>query len=154
MRYIQVCGKHFNKFIIVSDEDYKWTCKEKWFVNSSGYATNGSLYLHQVIMPKVRGKETEHKDGDKLNNQRSNLRYATRSQNHANRRKVDRNIGSRFKGVRFKKDTFRNKPWTAMVGKDHKVYRLGHFKTEEEAALAYNKKALELYGEFAKLNVI
>lgn len=151
MKYIQILGKHFDKFTTVSDEDYSNLSKKKWYIGTTGYPTDGKTCIHNLILPKVKGREIEHRDGNKLNNQRENLRYATRSQNHANRRKLENTL-SEFKGVGFRNDVFRNKPWRATIWKNYKQYRLGDFKTEDEAALAYNRKAFEFYGEFAKLN--
>ena len=54
-------------------------------------------------------------------------------------------------GVSYKKH--RNK-WEAKIMKNKKPYYLGHYNTEKEAAIAYNSKATELYGEFANLNVL
>ena len=137
---------------MVSNSDYPSLNGYKWYINSSGYATDGKIYMHQIILPKIGGKEVEHKDGNKLNNQRDNLRYASRSQNHANRKKSSESI-FRYKGIRKKNDRFRNKPWQATIKKDYKTYYLGYYETEIEAAEAYNKMAVELYGEFARINV-
>lgn len=151
MKNIKILGKNSGSIVMISDKDYRRLRDNKWYINSSGYVTDGKVYIHQLILPKKENVETEHRDGNRLNNQRENLRYATRSQNHANRHKI-KETSSKYKGVAFKKDVFRKSPWRAMIGKDYHHYHLGYFKTESEAALAYNKKAIELYGEFAKLN--
>jgi len=153
MKHIKFLGKFFKKFTIVDDKDYPLLSKYNWYLNSSGYATNGKVYLHQLLLPKEEGKEVDHKDGNKLNNQRINLRYVSRSQHHANRKKK-LNTTSKYKGVSFKDDTFRNKPWRAKIGKDYKRYYLGNYNTEKEAALAYNQKAKKIFGEFARYNVV
>ena len=149
MKHILASGKK----VLISDCDFQVLSKNKWSVNSSGYATNGKIYLHQIIMPKMIGKEVEHKDGNKLNNTRENLRYATRSQNHANRKKT-KNTKFQFKGVAKKTDVFRKRPWTATIGFKRKVKLIGYFKTEREAAIAYNLEASKIYGEFVRLNIV
>jgi hypothetical protein len=77
-----------------------------------------------------------------------NLRLATSSQNCANSPKSKNNT-SGYKGVTWHKQ---HKKWYAQISKDRKNYFLGLYFKAEEAALAYNKKALELFGEFAYLN--
>jgi hypothetical protein len=94
------------------------------------------------------GVEIDHKDGDRLNNQKSNLRFATSSQNKVNRgaRKDNR---SGFKGVAWHKQ---NKNWTARLMIDGKYQHLGSFSNKIDAAKKYNEFALKTYGEFAWLN--
>ena len=149
MKSIKISGKNSDKEVLISDEDYDALKNTKWYINSSGYVTDGKTYMHQIILPKIKGKEIEHKDRNRLNNQINNIRYATRSQNHANRKKSENSL---YKGVRLKIDRFRNKPWQATIRKDYKNYYLGYYSTAQEAAIAYNKKVIELYGEFARIN--
>ena len=97
----------------------------------------------------------DHIDGNGLNNQRSNLRIATRLQNLKNKVVQVGKIHSKYKGVCKQVCKHGDKIyayWTALITSDFKRHYLGTFKTEEEAALAYNKKAVELHGEFANLN--
>lgn len=92
--------------------------------------------------------ETDHKDHDGLNNQRLNLRDATRSQNHANQQPQIKG-SSRFKGVYWHK---MGRKWLAqIVIKGHRHY-LGLYVLEEDAARAYDQAALEAFGEYACLN--
>ncbi len=91
----------------------------------------------------------DHVDGDGLNNCRANLRPVTQSQNSANQRKVRGT--SAFKGVSFDKN--RNM-WAAEIGCGGKRFKLGRFKSETEAAAAYNAKAREVFGEYGRYNEI
>lgn len=84
------------------------------------------ILLHHAIIGRRHGMDVDHIDSDTLNNQRSNLRFATRSQNNANGRKqVGRS--SRFKGVHWHSQVGK---WTAQIRKRH----LGLFKEEVDAA--------------------
>lgn len=103
--------------------------------------------MHRVIMGEPRGLVVDHIDGNSLNNRRSNLRVCTVSQNHQNQR--FRGGLSRYKGVCFLKKI--NK-WRANIGFDGRRMHIGCFDNEVDAAKAYDRKAGELFGEFAYLN--
>lgn len=135
--------------MIVDDIDYRYASSHKWH-KSSGYAQNGrGEYLHIEIMGKS-GFDTDHINGDKLDNRRSNLRKCSRSENQANR-KVQVNNTSGYKGVGYSR---REKLWHARIQCGGKRYSLGLHESSEMAALAYNKKATKLFGKYARLNVI
>lgn len=87
----------------------------------------------------------DHRDGDNSNNRISNLREATHQQNQFN--KVP--VGQYPKGVVFKADAKRSKPWSARIRIDGKKVAIGSYATMEEAAAAYRKKAEEVQGKFA-----
>ena len=97
------------------------------------------------------GLLVDHINGDKLDNRKENLRLVTMSQSNANRgkinfkRKVDKR--SKFIGVSWDRNAYR-----AIICKDGKKEYLGRFDIEEDAAKAYNKRALELFGEYARIN--
>lgn len=99
--------------------------------------------MHRMLMPGV--PRVDHWDHDGLNNQRYNLRPASHAQNIANSRKRVNNR-SPFKGVRFRVD---KESWQARLGQQH----LGYFVTAKEAAAAYDRAAIQKYGEFATLNL-
>ena len=93
--------------------------------------------------------ETDHVNGNSLDNRRVNLREATRSQNNWNRGKQ---LGSsRFKGITWDK---RDKNWKAQIQVNYKRISIGRFTDEIEAAKAYDKAAMEHFGEFARTNVM
>jgi hypothetical protein len=157
------------KFAKVDDEDYEWLNQHKWFAHQSrgrfcvethtygGYYNQQTLKMHRLILGITDGSViVEHKDGDSLNNQRSNLRIATHSQNNSNRRRKDGKKHSVYIGV-HKQVSFpygiRREHWVAMCRHDNVKYSK-HCKTEIEAALIYNELARRLHGEFARLHVI
>jgi AP2 domain len=106
-----------------------------------------SLLMHSLITGYA---ETDHRDGDGLNNQRSNLRDASHHrQNMANRRKGLRG-SSQFKGVSWFAPS---RKWKAQIRSDGRHRYLGLFVDERDAARAYDAAALELWGEFARLNL-
>ncbi len=107
------------------------------------------LFMHVLLMGQRDGFMVDHRDGNGLNNVRSNLRWATSSQNQANKRH-QRGNSNPYKGVW--PPTGEHPHWRAGITCDGVRYYLGNFATPEEAALAYDRKAKELFGEFAKLN--
>ena len=143
---------------IVDDEDFKELSKHKWYYHNMGYAVRkirigrkaASLLLHVAIMGKIDGLEIDHVNGDKLDNRRENLRHVTHQQNIQNQRPI-RGGMSRYKGVHWHKA---NKNWISSIRTDGKVYHLGCYDSEQEAALAYNKSAIKLFGECAMLNLV
>jgi hypothetical protein len=96
-----------------------------------------------------KGRVVDHKNGDGLDNRRSNLRPATHSQNMHNRRKTKSKTWSRFIGVSFDKRCGR---WIADICTQRKKMRLGWFDNEEDAARTYDAAAKKYHGEFARLN--
>ena len=141
---------------IVDDEDYEELSRRKWYCGSHGYAIRSSssnakrktVLMHRELMGNPLGFEIDHIDHNILNNQKSNLRVCTHSDNKQNRPSPRHNT-SGYKGVIFDK---RSKKWYAKIGWLLSSKHLGTFATAEDAAHAYDKKAKELFGEFACLN--
>jgi len=157
MKKIALGGKNgVGKFALVDDGDYDYLNQWKWRIDPKGYALrtkkiNGKqkiLFIHRVIMNLPSGIRVDHKDGNALNNQRSNLRECTAEQNQRNRGK-QRNNKSGYKGVFF--DKARRK-WRAMIGMNGRLIHLGFFIDKVDAAKAYDRAALKYFGEFAWLN--
>lgn len=140
---------------LIDEEDYYKVVKYKWYF-SKGYACTTvrdnkkhNIRMHNLIMnfdPNNSDKIVDHIDGNTLNNQKSNLRIATKKQNSTNKSKC-KNCKSGFKGVDFIIGKFR-----ASLSDNRNHIHLGLFSTAEEAAEAYDKAALFLWGEFARLN--
>ena len=148
---VKLCEKGY-KLI----KDYSWSKAGKCYVarrvegkrKPNGERTRPSIYMHRQLTGAVKGQEVDHINGDKLDNRLCNLRLCTSQQNKYNRKSSWGS--SKFKGVTFNK---RAKKWAANI-KDNKYMFLGYFEKEEEAALAYNREAARLHGEFALLNEV
>ena len=157
---INLTGKYgMEKKVIISKEDFEKVDGRRLCCLSSGYVmvwnreTNKAEYLHRWLFGLMKGDKVviDHLDGNKLNCTRENLRRGTTSDNMCNRQKLLKNnkTASKYKGVRLN-----HNKWEAVCQKDKKRYHLGYFKTEEEAAKAYNEKAKELHQNFAILNIV
>lgn len=146
-------------YALVDDEDFDRLRGFAWHQTKNGYAarsvwadnSNKKVYMHRMILETPEGLDTDHIDYNKLNNQKANLRPASRSNNMANVRKA-RNKASQYKGVSKYNRPNLKKPWVAYIKQDYKMVNLGYFETELEAATAYNNKAVELFGTHAHLN--
>ena len=150
--------------VLVDDDDFNRLKEFNWFITVKGYITrnvkkdNGKwtrAYMHKDILKVPDGFEVEHADQNKANNQKSNLRAATRSQNMANVRRAQKDgAHSKYKGVSKLTGRGLKKPWLSYIKVEYKMYYNGYYSTEEEAAHTYNQFAEQIYGEFAYLNEI
>lgn len=148
---------------LVDDEDYEWLMQWKWHIirgRRKIYAVRKtkdkkSIFMHRAVFERhgieiPEGMEIDHRNGDGLDNEKNNLRVASRQQNQMNKN-GNKNSSSKYKGVSW---NTRNKRWHSSIKiKGEKTY-LGCLKDEKEAALAYNKAAIIHFGEFANLNIV
>lgn len=115
---------------------------------------NKSYLAHRLVFLYMTGSwpknDVDHMNQIKNDNRWCNLRECTVSQNLANS-KIPKNNTSGFKGVTWYK---RDKKWKAQIMFRGKHINIGRYKEKNAAAMAYNDKALELFGEFAFLNEI
>jgi len=142
-------------FAKIDDADFERVNKYKWYYSKiSGYALRSftnqqgkqfTLSMHRFINQTPDGYVTDHRDGDKLNNQKYNLRSCTDTENNQNMR-LRKDSQSGYKGVSYNK---RCKKWDVRV----RTKRVGTFADLLEAVVAYDKKAIEIFGEFAKTNL-
>lgn len=159
MRQIQLTQ---NKVALIDDEDYVYIDQFKWYTakdkHGKYYARRSitvsnrvykKITMHRDIMsvsdPKI---QVDHKDNNGLNNQKENLRLCNNAENSRNT-ELDSLNTSGFKGVDWHEHS---KKWRATIRVDYKKIHLGFFSDVIDAALAYNKAAIEYFGEFAKLN--
>ena len=160
-------GKNRGKyFAMVDDVDYERVINFNWHVvevSSLKYASSSHIgLLHRFILgitdPKIF---VDHKDGNGLNCQRNNIRKCTSSQNQKNKKPsgtskylgvfIQKVIGS-YKNKKGDMKTSINKYWRAEISINGTKKYIGLFKTEYEAAMAYDSLAKIHHGEFANLN--
>ena len=143
-----------DKYTIIDTEDYDkvkdycWTLARDYAVTIKR-GTKERIYLHRIIMNISKNKYIDHINRNKLDNRKSNLRICTYAENNRNIEKKYKNSTSIYKGVCWQKASSK---WISAITKNDKKYHLGSFTNEIEAAKAYDKKALELFGEFACTN--
>jgi len=142
-------------FAKVDDADFELLNQYKWHImrvkaNSNDYA-QGFVDGHRVLMHRLLlnyPKCSDHINSDGLDNQRHNLRKCTFRENQGNRRKLGE-FTSVYKGVYWEKC---RKKWRAKITKGMSPFHIGYFDNEMDAAKAYDKAALEYFGEFANIN--
>lgn len=152
------------EYFTIDAEDYNLIKDYSWHRLPEGYVAatkvinkkQESFLLHRLILGSVGYHvKTDHRNGNVLDNRRCNLRACTNAENLRNSkpRKVYNGHAttSQYKGVHLRKDT---NEWEAGICVDNVQRSIGSFKTEIEAAKAYNREAIKLHGLFARLNVI
>ena len=138
--------------VLIDEEDYNrvksftWSVKPKeegaYFFNRSN---NETVYLHKIILGVKNKRIVDHRDGNRLNNTKDNLRICTKSENTRNQK---RKSDSHLKGVTWHKDC--NK-WGAQIMVDYKNIFLGLYNSEEEAHKAYCEASKKYHGEFGRI---
>lgn len=145
------CANNKNVNVLVSDEDWHKISKISLSINNSGYVFMGiGGVLHRYIMNAKDGDIVDHINHKKYDNRRENLRIVSSHINNHNKTKMT-NTSSKYFGVAFHK---RDQIYQSYISHNHKRHYLGYFKNEIDAANMYNKKAIELYGKHANLNII
>lgn len=140
---------------LVDDDDYEFLKKFRWNVKRKKAGAKDFYYCTRINGEKIgmahliipEAIQIDHKNHDTCDNRKINLRSCTHTQNCQNRIKK---IGkSKFKGVYW--DKVKSK-WKAIIKDKGKGISLGYFKSEKEAALAYDSKAKILWGAFSNTN--
>jgi hypothetical protein len=150
---------------IVDDEDFEELIKYHWFVSIE----NKHMYALSTSFPKLKNPVPMHRfilkltdlnvfvdhiNRDGLDNRKENLRIANKQQNAINCGPY-KNNKTGYKGVRIRKDKYKDTIYFRIIASikfNGKHIHIGYFKNLEDAAKEYDKKAIELFGEFAYLN--
>lgn len=159
MKTIKLYGKLAkNRFAIIDDDKeelinkYRWTVKED---SNNSYAKcydkKRCIAMHRLILGITDSSiQVDHINHDGLDNRIENLRICSANENQFNQSKQKR---KEFKGVYLKYITRTKKiRWGSQIKYRGTKYYLGTYDTELDAAKAYDKKAEELFGEFACTN--
>lgn len=148
---------------VIDESDWDWLNQYRWSLYVSHSQPNKPPYviawvggkrakLHRIILNPPDDLQVDHINGNPLDNRRENLRLVTHQQNQRNQRRITGGT-SRYKGVSFhKRRAHLPTPWQSRIMVDHKSTFLGCFATEDQAAQAYDRAALEYFGEHAALN--
>ena len=149
---------------VVDDADFEWLSGWKWHVfirfglvyacrqychptlkNKRGHKKQISISMARLIMGEPKGMNVDHINGNSLDNRRANLRICTHQQNLWN---SHRRLGL-YKGVY---EGPGSKKWRANIVVNKKSKHLGMYNSPQDAARAYDKAAMELFGEYACTN--
>lgn len=144
------------KEALVLKDDFEYLNQFKWSYDSHNHCavrgiwnpvtkTTRVVSMHRFLMDTPENMVTDHKNGDRLDNRRDNLRVCTYANNSQNM-KTHKDNTSGYKGV----SRARNGNWVAKI----KNKTIGTFKSKVDAAKAYNLAANEQFGEFAKFNEV
>lgn len=168
MKKIPLSGKNGKgKFALVDNSVFTFLSKNRWYANTAGYPqrrqrkgeygkleNRKTILMHHVVLPPKKGGVIDHINRNPFDCTLINLRQCTTQQNIFNRVKLGNKNGSRvtskYKGVMLREYD----RWEAAIKKDGKLFYLGYFKKEKQAARAYNTAALKLFGEFSLLNKV
>jgi hypothetical protein len=149
---------------LVDSEDFARVAQFKWCVKDHAHTENlyaarrlrcadGSRLtqgMHQFLLPNV--EVIDHANGNGLDNRRSNLRSATWQQNASNKRGLAKNNRSGYRGVSWFP---KYQKWRAAIRVNRKFMHLGLFDNPLDAAIAFDRAAIEHFGQFAgHLNVL
>lgn len=141
--------------VLVDADDYEVLKKYSWHCLNTKYTSyaqsringeNGKkqhTLMHRLIMNTPKGMDTDHINGNGLDNRKENLRITNHRENMRNR-----HANNKYKGVYYRAD---RKVYHAYI-KVGRTRNLGHFVSEIAAACAYDYAAKEYFGEFACLN--
>lgn len=164
--------KKNGNYALVDACDYSILSRLAWHLTGNGTAQHSWRYkgqarntaMHHLIKQPPDGMVIDHINGNPADNCRCNLRICSKSINQQNQQcRRPPTPSNPYQGVakaqiktlcyiRAPQPQYRQKPYTAQIRKDGRVYHLGSYDTAESAARAYDAKARELYGPHAYVN--
>ena len=151
--------KHGDKIVLIDAEDFLKIQDKTVYISKAGnnfyamiWENKKNVPIHKIITGQFGNKNiVDHISGDTLDNRKSNLRKCSPAGNQRNRVLISKNNTSGFKGVIWHKQA---KKWRAQIYVNSKPVYIGYYESKSEAAKAYNEKAIELFGEYARLNIL
>jgi len=155
MKKLKTYGKYGKGYVFIDGEDFYLIKDKRLYANQWGsvyfnvYKHNKkkTTFLHRFLMKTPIGMDTDHINGNKEDNRRSNLRICTHAQNMRNIKKPITNT-SGYKGVKLY-----NKKYLVTISIKNKNHYFGVYKTPIKAAKVYDKISKKLFGEFTRLNL-
>jgi hypothetical protein len=156
--------KYGEKMFFIDAEDFEIVMQKKWRLKRSVSPNTENFYvisqtigvfppktirLHRYLLNCPPDKIVDHADGNTMNYCRNNLRICSVTDNNRNRKKIHSVYTSEYKGVSYVKERGN---WLAQIKLSDHRKNLGRYKTEIEAARAYDICARKNFGEFAVLN--
>lgn len=174
---VKIKLKNADDHVLVSDASYEHLTNNQYFksigvienlrMHSAGYAVfaknhplkdgtyrNETIYLHKYIAehhvekpPHTKRLFVSFKNGNPLDCTLENLEWISMADLRRNQKYTRSKSG--YRGVTFDRNGYR-----AFIYDGKKRYELGIYSNPEEAAFAYNKKSIELFGKTKGLNVI
>ena len=147
---IKLLGSKSDKAFLISLQSLSTVLQHNWYYSKGGYPRSYTARyhtLHRFLLGRQeKGMVIDHINRDKMDNRLDNLRVITQKENSYNRTK-NTNSTNLYKGI-----VLAGTLYNAVITKDKKKYILKGFSTPEDAALAYDAMAEELFGEFAGKN--
>lgn len=145
------------RFALVDDQDFERLSQYKWYYVGKYAARKGckalgeknTIYMHREVLQTPDGLETDHVNGDGLDNRRENLRACTASENQRNR-SVRVDSWSGFKGVQWSPKKNR---WSVRITHNRRRLFVGDYDNLLDAARAYDTAAKDLFGDFRRDNL-
>jgi hypothetical protein len=154
---VEMVGRASGNHILCDADDFPILSRHRWNLDGKGnypvskiYVSGGkdkNISIINVLGIEIPdGMELDHRNRNKLDWRRENLRICTHSQNNMNKEKYKDN-GTLYKGIYFQRGR-----WKVQIVKNKKMYVLGTFDDEIYAAHIYDAGAKHLHGDFAVLN--
>ena len=142
-----------NQFALVDDESFDYLNQWKWKLDSKGYAVRQTsrklpprknIYMHREIVKTPEGMFTDHKNFNRLDNRKENLRICTKRQNQIHQFNSRNKTG--YRGISWNE---RDKAWVVQISTELGIVKRKQVKDKELAIQIYKELSKEYYGEFA-----